>query len=131
MPITWELQGPVLVVTVVGEYDFHGFPRLLGEVKNDPQYRAGLSVLYDVRRIEADITKDVVESWGNRVAWLVGQGFSKWCAIVVGEKRYQYGMARMAAAHLEEMGVDLLVTRDFDAALAHLAPGSGGEGPRS
>jgi hypothetical protein len=124
MPITWELRGDVLVVTVVGEYDPQGFPRVVSEVQSDPRYRAGLSMLFDARRSRAVVTKDYVQEWTGRLVNLPRLGFSKVCAAVVGEEPYRFGMARMAAAHLAERGVALLVTRDFIEALAELARGS-------
>lgn len=109
------------MVTVAGDYEPDALARAVQEVQADPGYHPGLSMLYDARRCEANIDRRMVEDWVRKVAGLPKLGFSRRCAIVMSsEHRYRFGMARVAAAHLAPKGVDLMVTMDFDEAVAGL-----------
>jgi alcohol dehydrogenase class IV len=56
------------------------------------------------------------------VAALRASGLASRCAIVVGPKAHQFGLARMAQAHLESREMEVRIFRDLDKALTWVAP---------
>lgn len=121
MPLQWQLDGDIFVVTVVGAYGLEDFDRVAAELQADPRFRPGLSFLFDARESETPISTPFIDGWWKRVASLAALGFCRRCAIVVKEgEPHRFGMARVAAGHLLAKGVELTVARDIEMGRAAL-----------
>src|SRR5262252_3861775 len=106
MPVTWELKDAILIVTLSGNAGEEPANAIL-EAMADPRFRPGTSLLLDVR-----LAKDSPASadMRRRAAWvasLLPRGLNWRCAMVIGPKVHQYGLARMAATHLEFEGMEM------------------------
>ncbi|HEV3330271.1 MAG TPA: hypothetical protein VG096_04775 [Bryobacteraceae bacterium] len=112
MPVTWEIRDQILVIIIVG-YGGEEPRAVLLEAIASPQFRPGMSVLFDVRLSTDNSTSDELRSRAQWLSTLQAEGISSRCAIVVGPKAYQYGLARMAAAHVEFQGMTLEIFQDI------------------
>jgi len=81
-----------------------------------PQFKPGTSVLFDVRLSTENSSSETVRSAAHWLSTLRSQGISSRCAIVVGPRAYQFGLARMAGIYLELLGMCLEIFRDIDEA---------------
>jgi hypothetical protein len=115
MPVTWEIRDRILVITIVG-YAGEEPRAVIMEAIASPQFRPGTSVLFDVRQSTDNSTSDELRSRAQWLATLQAKGMASRCAIVVGPKAFQYGLARMAATHVEFQGMQLEIFQDMDEA---------------
>jgi hypothetical protein len=82
---------------------------------HDPQFRSGMSTLLDLRGARPAVTSGDVRtivSFVSKNLEIRGRGR---CAVVTG-REVDYGMARIAQAHLEGVGIELMVFRELEAA---------------
>jgi hypothetical protein len=49
MPVTWEIRGQILIVTLAGDYGFDEPVHAVTEALADTQFRSGTSLLVDAR----------------------------------------------------------------------------------
>jgi hypothetical protein len=130
MPVSCEIRGSILVVTLVGDYSFEEPVQAVMSAIADPDFHAGTSLLIDSRLSK---TSRNSEDFRERARWmgtLRDHGLSSRFAIVISPKPHQFGMARMAATHLDLKGLELEIFTDMDEALrwlskaGHIASGS-------
>ena len=122
MPVTWEIQGAILVVRLAGAFDLRDLDQAKAQVLEDPRFHPGLCLLLDARLSEADASVARIQRYVAFGANLGDMDLAKRWALVVHEKSLvRYGMSRVLAAYLGLRGVDMLVTRDIVEALKWLA----------
>lgn len=119
MAVTWEIRDSVLMLTSSG-FGGQGTVAALTEAISDPGFRPGLALLFDMRLAADNPSSAEMRSRAKFVASLRPLGISHRCAVVVGSKPHQYGMARMEAAHLEFQGMEMEVFGSVDEALLWL-----------
>jgi hypothetical protein len=119
MAVTWEFRDSVLVLKNLG-YGGQGTVAAVTEAISDPNFRPGLSLLFDMRMATDNPSSAEMRSRAKFLASLLPLGISHRCALVVGPRPRQYGIARMEAAHLEFQGLELEVFRDEEEALLWL-----------
>ncbi|MBV9742677.1 MAG: STAS/SEC14 domain-containing protein [Acidobacteriia bacterium] len=126
MAASWEIRGSVLIVTCDGE-DAKESAEAIYEALADPGLPQGASVLLDVRLCTENPSSNEIR---QRAAWLASlksRGISSRCAMVVGPRVHQYGLARMAATHLDFEGMEMAIFKDLESAIEWLeAPASKG-----
>jgi hypothetical protein len=104
-----------VVVTASGELSASDITEAAARVYADPQFRAGMDSLLDIRKAQQNVSPDEVRTMVEAVARnmeLRGKGR---CAVVTGND-VDYGMARIARVHMELVGIELMVFRDFEEA---------------
>jgi hypothetical protein len=119
MGASWQIRGSVLIVTCDGD-DVKESANAIHEALADPGFRQGTSVLLDVRLCTENPSSADIR---RRTAWLASlksRGISSRCAMVVGPRVHQYGLARMAATHLDFEGMEMEIFRDLESAIAWL-----------
>jgi hypothetical protein len=120
MPVTWEFRDSVLVVRLVGKYDFEEPIQAVNDAMSSPQFRAGTSLIVDARRSEARRSSEELRARAHWMASLVPQGMSPRFAIVISSKPHHYGLARLASIHLDLQNMTLEIFADFEEAMHRL-----------
>lgn len=121
MPATWEFTDRVLVVTAIGDWSAGGPASAITEAIADPRFQPGTPLVLDVRRSTMNPTADQVRARTEWMAALRVTGLASRCAVVVGPKAYQFGLARMAQMHLESREMQLQIFTGLDEALTWVA----------
>jgi hypothetical protein len=125
MPVTWEIRDTILVLTLVGDYHFQEPVEAVVTAVANPQFRPGGSLLIDARLSTSNRTS---EDFRERARWmrsLRDRGVLSRFAIVISAQPHQFGLARMAATHLDTKGLDLEIFADMEEALSWLkSPGT-------
>ena len=101
-----------MVVTCTGDVG-EGAGVAIVEAIASPQFKLGTSILFDARLSIDNPTSEDLRSSARWLSKLQPMGISSRCAIVVGPKPHQYGLARMAATHLECQGMCLEIFLDI------------------
>lgn len=117
MPFRWEIDQQAGIVSVVAhgritpEEALATFDAIVG----DPEFRPGIDVLSDHRRLETVLDADFVRAFMFRVqqASPLLQG-SRIAFVESGEARY--GMARMTSILAESSPIELRAFQDMDEA---------------
>ena len=123
MPVSWEIRGPLLIVRLVGRYAFDEPEAAIVEAMSCPEFQTDTSLLIDARSSEIQRSS---EEFRQRSVWMASlqpRGLSSRCAIVISDRPSQFGMARMAATHLELRGMTLGIFTDLDEAVKWLSNG--------
>jgi hypothetical protein len=121
MPVSWEIRGNVVIVTVTADWERGGAETAILEALADPSFLPGSSLLLDVRRARTSPTAEEVSFRADWMASLRNKGLSRRCAIVVGPKAHQFGIARMAQARMDIRDMELQIFRDPEEALRWLS----------
>jgi hypothetical protein len=117
MPTEYEIDkmAGIIRFDVRGAITTEEMFQTLDRVVADPDFRAGMKVLSDHRRMETVVTSDFLMAF---VRYLDdhGEAFrgSTWALVEASEAGY--GMGRVAAALTEFQSVDMQVFRDIDQA---------------
>lgn len=116
MPVAWEFRDQLLAVMLIGDYDFHAPKRAVLEAIADPAFKPGTMLLVDARLSTARRSSD---DFRERAVWMASlkeRGFAERFALVINSQTHQFGMARMAAAHVEMRGLQLGIFSDLESA---------------
>ena len=114
MPVWCEIQDSVLIVRLIGKCGAE-VTVAISEAMEDPAMKAGTSLLLDVHACSDSPTSHELR---RRAISLAGRkGLSRRCAIVIGKSTFEYGLARMAATHVQIQGMEMEIFTDFEAAL--------------
>jgi hypothetical protein len=120
MPVLWELQNRLLVLTLIGSYDYDAPVRAVFQAMADSAFEWGSTLLIDARQSTVNRSS---EEFRERAFWmksLLAHGVAPRSAILINSHPHQFGMARMAATHVELRGLELAIFHDFDQAAAWL-----------
>lgn len=119
MPVSWEIRSSILIVTLVGECGIE-ITKAFDEAMADPRFRAGTSLLLDVRRSADNPSSDEFRRRIELLARRTAKGLASRIAIVIGPKPHHYGLARMASVHSETKGIELEIFTEMKEALEWL-----------
>ena len=117
MPVVWEVQQSVIIVSTNGHYRGS---ELLAAIDEATRRTPGLPLLFDSRAALGYLTPQEI---GRRTQWIAGahrQGLISRCAVLVPPNPYRVQVADLSAAELRKLGVETLVFTDGDAALRWL-----------
>jgi hypothetical protein len=130
MPVSWELRGRILIVTVIEDWSGGGPASAIEAAMADERFQPGTSLVMDVRRSRMNPSESEVMARSQWLASLRSKGLSGRLAIVVGPQAYQFGVARMAQAYMEVSEMDVKIFRELEDALqwfsAEEGKGAGG-----
>ena len=132
MPVAWEFRHHLLVVILIGDYDFDAPKRAVLEAIADPAFQPGTMLVIDARLSAARRSSDDFRERAVWMASLTERGFADRFALVINSQAHQFGMARMAAAHVEMRGMELGIFGALESASEWLlgrAPSKGVAGP--
>lgn len=121
MPVEWELRNRRLIVKLIGNYDYGAPQQAILRAMNDPAFQPGTLLLIDARQSTSGRSS---EEFRDRALWmksLLSRGLAPRSAVVINSKPHQFGLARMAATHLDLQGMELGIFTDFDEAVQWLA----------
>ncbi|MBV9505295.1 MAG: hypothetical protein JO323_09870 [Acidobacteriia bacterium] len=121
MPVTWNIDGSILLVTLLGTCGDE-VTTALNAAMADSAFKRGMSLLLDVRRCTHDPTSDDFRQWAISLAARRAKGLSARCAVVIGPRAYDYGVARMGAAYLDNKGIHMGIFTSLDEAIRWLEP---------
>ena len=115
MPVTWSIQGSVVMLTLDGDYPFGEVVEALQHALADPSFTPGMSLLFDESLSHANPSS---EEKHRRVRWIASlrPDVAARCAIVVGATLFRYGMARMAETYFELEGMQAEIFSDVESA---------------
>jgi hypothetical protein len=117
MPTDYEIDklAGIIRFDVRGTITTEEMLQTLDRVVADPDFRAGMKVLSDHRRMETVVTSDFLLAFVRYLDEL-GEAFrgSTWALVEASEAGY--GMGRVASALTEFQSVDMQVFRDIDEA---------------
>lgn len=112
MPVTWEFRRRILVIRLIGNYDYDAPVNAVAEAMSDPAFRPGMMLLVDARQ---STTRRSSEDFRERAIWMASlttKGMSTRCALLINSQPHQFGVARMAAAHIETRGMQFEIFTD-------------------
>ena len=118
MPVSWEIQESVLIVTVIEDWRGGGPATAIAEAMADPAFKPGTALLLDVRQSGMNPSAEEVRSRAEWLSALSTKGLYKHLAVVVGTRAYQMGVARMAQIFLGCREMDLQIFVDIEAAMS-------------
>ena len=116
MPVAWEFRDQLLVVTLIGDYDFEAPKRAVLEAVVDPAFQVGTMLVVDARLSTARRSSDDFRERAVWMASLKDRGFTERFALVINSQPHQFGMARMAAVHIEMRGMQLGIFTEVESA---------------
>jgi hypothetical protein len=119
VPVFWEIQGSLLILTLSGNCGDEPVDAILMAIE-DPRFAPGRSLLFDTRLWTDHPTSADFQRRASWLASLRADGIARRCATVVGEKPHQYGLARMAATYLDFEGMEMEIFKEMDAAIEWL-----------
>jgi hypothetical protein len=101
-----------VVTTICGELVASELMDTAARLYDNPQFHSGMSTVLDLRGAIPAVTAHNVRMIVSFMSKNLGRRGKGRCAIVV-SREVDYGMARMAQAYLDEVGVELAVFRDL------------------
>jgi hypothetical protein len=133
VPVAYTIQGNLLKLDFVGQYEPDDIIRQFLDGLKDPRCPDTVALLLDVTRSEVLATRSADEI--GRVAQFLGPYANRirgQCALVASTDVH-YGLSRMGAVFSEGVGVETRPFRNLDAALQWLgvpssAPDTGAAG---
>jgi hypothetical protein len=123
VPVTWEIRGSILILTLFGDCADERVKAIFQAIE-DPRFLPGKALLFDARLSTEHPTSADVQRRAAWMASLCSEGIARRCATVVGPKPYQYGLARMAATYLGFEGMEMEIFREMEAAMDWLERGA-------
>ncbi len=120
MPVTYEFQGDLLKIELVGKYEPDDVITTFMAAMNDPQCPRPATLLVDVRRSETLATAAVADI--RRVAEYVGPYAARVGGrlAVVASSDVHFGLSRLGSVYSEGVGVEAQIFRDPESAIAWL-----------
>ena len=113
MPVTWEFRHRILVIRLVGNYGYDEPANAVGEAMRDPAFQTGTLLLVDARLSTSRRTSEELRERAIWMSSLTKQGIGTRCALLINSQPHQFGVARMAAAHIEPRGMQLEIFTDI------------------
>lgn len=123
MPVTWNISNNVVVITIAGGGD--GFREAVVAAMASPAFPLHASVLLDARPKTENPMTDELRRRADWVATLLARREGSRCAVVVGPRPHQYGLARMFSVFLGTEGVHAEIFTNIDEATRWLTPATG------
>jgi len=123
MPLKYKIMQNRKLVYVVGteKVTFAELLAHLGELAQDPGYRAPMKKLIDYRNCEPlNLSTAEIETFSQKKASYANVFAGEQCAIIT-KVDVDFGMARMHGVHIEQKKIDTMVFRDMKPALKWLA----------
>jgi len=107
MPVSWRISEGIVRIESSESVTFAEWKAAVDAALASSDYRLGLNVLHDQRRL-----KDApsAEEGKARAAYVVARGIRRW-AVLVGSD-VQYGMARLGDAHSSGTSTEIQAFRD-------------------
>jgi hypothetical protein len=113
MSVSWTIEGSVVIVTIVGDYDRDEISAAYEGAMADPEFRPGSALLVDLR---SSITYSSREETNRRVSVFLDvfhpRGLGKRIALVAPAVAYRITALERAAALLCAHGVEAEVFHD-------------------
>ena len=123
MSVTWNISDNVVLITINREGD--GFGEAVVRAMASPDFPSHPSVLIDARSKTENPMADELRRRADRVAMLLSDRKGSFCAVVVGSRPNQYGLARMFSVFLGTEGVHAEIFTSIDEAKRWLTPTNG------
>jgi hypothetical protein len=120
MPVLYNIQGNLLRMEFVGQYEPDDIIKTFVAAMNDPACPNPAALLVDVRRSEILATAPVAEI--RRVAEFLGPYAARIggrCAMVASSDVH-FGLSRLGSVYSEGVGVEVQVFRDLESAAVWL-----------
>jgi len=120
MPVTWEIRDRLLILHLIGHYDYDAPINAVTDAMLDPGFQPGTMLLIDARFTG---TRRSSEEFRERAIWMASlqsKGLAPRSAIVINSQPHQFGVARMAATHVEIQNMETQIFTDMDAAASWL-----------
>jgi hypothetical protein len=119
VPVSWEIRGSLLILTLSGKCGDALVDAILMGIE-DPRFAPEKSLLFDTRLWADHPTSTDFQQRASWLASLRADGIARRCAMVVGAKPHQYGLARMAATYLDFEGMEMEIFKELDEAIEWL-----------
>ena len=116
MPVTWEFQNSLLLVKLIGDYEYNAPVQAVSEAMRDPACLPRTMLLIDARLTTARRSSEEFRERAIWMASLQARGLGNRCALLINEQPHQFGLARMAATHVEMRGMKLGICTDMEEA---------------
>jgi hypothetical protein len=123
MPVTWELRDQLLIITLIGQYGYDAPIKAIADAIGDARFRPGTMLLIDAR---LTATRRSSEELRERAIWMASlrpKGLAARSAMVITPQPHQFGVARMAASHLELHDMEMEIFTDLEDASQWLLGG--------
>jgi hypothetical protein len=121
MPVSWEFQHGIFIVTATGNYAADELVQAIGKGYSDPEFVQTTPVLVDARQSAANPSSEDVRQTCRRIIGRRPPGhIGKW-AIVTGHDPLRFGIGRMGSLTMETLGISVEVFTEMDAALTYVS----------
>ncbi len=121
MPISWRIANGVVLLESAETATFREWCEALKGFLADPDYRPGMGVIHDWRRLLTASPSTEIMARAEYVTEIPAMKGTRWALIVAGT--VTYGMGRMAEILMETSSVELRVFRDMAEAEAWVRGG--------
>ncbi len=120
MPVTYSVQGSLLRLQLVGQYEPDDVIKTFVNAMNDPACPTPVALLVDVRKSETLASAAIGDI--RRVAEYIGPfaGRVGGRVAVVASSDVHFGLSRLGSVYSESVGVEAQVFRDVESAVAWL-----------
>lgn len=124
LPVAWMISRNVVTLTIKGRGD-GDLRKAIAEAMSDSRFPANPAVLLDSRRTTENPTADQLRIRAGWIATVLSQSAGSRCALVIGPKPYQYGLARMLSVFLGTEGIHAEIFHTVREARRWLTPANG------
>ncbi|UCG87688.1 MAG: hypothetical protein JSW71_03830 [Gemmatimonadota bacterium] len=111
--IAFQPSKERVVLTGRGDLVAADITETLARLYDDSQFRTGMSTLADFRGARAAVSGDNIRTIMNFVSRNLEWRGKGNCAVVT-DRQVDYGMARMAQAYMEPIGIEAMVFREME-----------------
>jgi hypothetical protein len=114
MPISYELDGQLLIINTKGDFQPEDLQNTFKKVFSDPDFKPGIKILiHDLDSVFVPTSKQI-EAGAKNIEHIMKK-FSAKMAIVVSSD-VNYGMGRMMEILCEQRDIDMKVFKDLEVA---------------
>jgi hypothetical protein len=107
MPVSWRISNGLVVLESDEPVTFAEWQAAIDGALASKDYRPGMGVLHDQRRLKHAPS---VEEGKARVSFVAGRGIRRWAVLAAGDATY--GMGRMGEALSAATSVEIRAFRD-------------------
>ena len=118
MPISYQISGGLITVSIAGQVQSDDLAKIATAIYSDPAYKDGLNLLIDSRNSTANLSASEIRARAVLLKTLVGGRPLRIAFVVTGSLRF--GLARMICIYAQMDGLNIQPFEDIEEAIGWL-----------
>ena len=120
MAVQYEFIDDLLKFTYFGDTELEALSEVWFSALADPAFKRCRKMLIDASQSELNLSTEFIETRTARMARLKQLAEMKW-AVVAEKNNLAFGLSRMFSTFAEDIGLNVMVFKDSDQAMAWLS----------